>query len=160
MASTKIDKLKKIWSNIPEIDCKKECGILCKINHAFALNVDNLAMQEQLGDEFIRLPNIYETMENGIEHKFHKTNSCCNCPYLSDGLCSIYESRPTICRLYGAMGECPYGCKPKKGFKYLSKDELLGLVSELKKIDPNDPTITFFVEDIFSYYNEDKNFSQ
>ncbi len=96
-------------------------------------------------------------MENGIEHKFHKENSCCDCPYLKDGLCSIYDARPTICRIYGAMGECPYGCKPKEGSKFLTKEELFEIISELKKLDPTDSTVQFFEEDVISYFDNYKN---
>ncbi len=152
MIDTKIDKLKKIWSKIPEIDCKKECGALCKVNHAFAFDIDNLVLEDQLGNNFVKMPDIHDVLENGIEHKFHKNSSCCNCPYFSNGLCSIYEIRPTICRLYGTMGECPYGCKPKKGSKYMTKEELLEVIADLRKIDPDDQSIIFFEEDISSYF--------
>ncbi len=157
MQISKIDKLKEIWSCIPEINCKKECSTLCKINHVFSLKVDNLLMKKDLQNQFVPLPNIYETLENGIDHKFHKSSSCCNCPYLENGLCSVYDVRPTICRLYGAMGECPYGCQPKHGSKFLTKDELLQIISDLKSIDPNDTTIAFFEEDVISYFDEDNN---
>ncbi|NIP61853.1 MAG: hypothetical protein GWN01_01980 [Nitrosopumilaceae archaeon] len=114
-------------------------------------------MKKDLQNQFVPLPNIYETLENGIDHKFHKSSSCCNCPYLENGLCSVYDVRPTICRLYGAMGECPYGCQPKHGSKFLTKDELLQIISDLKSIDPNDTTIAFFEEDVISYFDEDNN---
>lgn len=44
------------------------------------------------------------------------------CPYLEEGLCSIHEIRPIICRLYGIVKDdekmvCPHGCRPLKGLK-------------------------------------------
>lgn len=32
-----------------------------------------------------------------------------------DGRCSTYETRPTLCRLYGAVlgMRCPHGCRPR-----------------------------------------------
>ncbi|UWG96806.1 YkgJ family cysteine cluster protein [Dehalobacter sp. DCM] len=43
-----------------------------------------------------------------------------NCPYAIKGRCNIYEKRPLICRLYGAVRKmkCPYGCQPES---FLSK---------------------------------------
>jgi Fe-S-cluster containining protein len=36
------------------------------------------------------------------------------CPALIDGRCSVYDDRPTICRLWGATQSmrCPHGCTP------------------------------------------------
>jgi len=41
-----------------------------------------------------------------------------DCPMLKDGRCSIYDIRPAICRLFGAVDhkllECPEGCRPER----------------------------------------------
>lgn len=39
------------------------------------------------------------------------------CPALVDGRCSVYEIRPTLCRLYGAAEDlrCEHGCTPPGG---------------------------------------------
>lgn len=38
------------------------------------------------------------------------------CPYAVNGRCEIYEQRPLICRLFGAVDAplmtCPHGCGP------------------------------------------------
>jgi Fe-S-cluster containining protein len=41
-----------------------------------------------------------------------------SCPALVDGRCSVYDVRPTICRLYGASEDfrCEHGCMPVGGF--------------------------------------------
>lgn len=41
------------------------------------------------------------------------------CPLLTDdGRCSVYDIRPLICRLYGAVDarlmRCPHGCRPER----------------------------------------------
>lgn len=40
------------------------------------------------------------------------------CPFLKKDGCSIYEERPIMCRLFGAVDhrdmKCPMGCGPKK----------------------------------------------
>lgn len=37
-----------------------------------------------------------------------------SCDFLIDGRCSVYDDRPTVCRLYGAIPEmrCGHGCTP------------------------------------------------
>jgi uncharacterized protein len=55
----------------------------------------------------------------------------CTCPLLDAvGRCSVYRSRPLICRLYGAVEgmKCPWGCRPAK---YLTDDEASGLLRQL-----------------------------
>ena len=36
------------------------------------------------------------------------------CTQLANGRCSIYDQRPTVCRLWGDVPEmpCPHGCTP------------------------------------------------
>lgn len=40
------------------------------------------------------------------------------CAFVKDGQCSIYEDRPMICRLFGAVDnklmKCPHGCRPRR----------------------------------------------
>jgi Fe-S-cluster containining protein len=40
------------------------------------------------------------------------------CPFLGKDGCSIYEDRPMVCRLFGAVDhpnmKCPMGCGPKR----------------------------------------------
>ena len=40
-----------------------------------------------------------------------------DCPALVDGRCSVYEHRPLICRLWGAVESlpCPHGCEVTPG---------------------------------------------
>lgn len=40
-----------------------------------------------------------------------------DCPALEDGRCTVYDSRPTICRLWGTSDAlpCPHGCRPPGG---------------------------------------------
>ena len=41
-----------------------------------------------------------------------------DCPMLKDGRCSVYDIRPAICRLFGAVDDrrldCPKGCRPER----------------------------------------------
>lgn len=40
------------------------------------------------------------------------------CPALQSGRCEVYEVRPMVCRLWGAVEgmQCPYGCVPPAGY--------------------------------------------
>lgn len=59
------------------------------------------------------------------------------CDKLIDGKCSIYEDRPFICRVFGAVKSermrCPHGCKPKDGF--LNKRRSDKIIVKINKID-------------------------
>jgi Fe-S-cluster containining protein len=40
-----------------------------------------------------------------------------DCPYIENGGCAIYQDRPFLCRLFGAVErgrmKCPHGCGPE-----------------------------------------------
>lgn len=55
------------------------------------------------------------------------------CSALKKHDCSIYESRPTICRLFGAtkLLQCPYGCEPDR---WLSDKEAQKILESVRAI--------------------------
>jgi Fe-S-cluster containining protein len=55
------------------------------------------------------------------------------CPALIDGRCSVYDDRPTICRLWGATESmrCPYGCTPDDALTQEESHRLLRLAAEV-----------------------------
>lgn len=54
------------------------------------------------------------------------------CPALRDGRCSVYDDRPTICRLWGATTSmpCPHGCAPEDALTQSESFELLALAAQ------------------------------
>jgi Fe-S-cluster containining protein len=56
-----------------------------------------------------------------------------HCPALKDGRCSVYEQRPTICRLWGATESmrCPHGCTPANALTQTQSHELLRLSAQV-----------------------------
>jgi Fe-S-cluster containining protein len=54
------------------------------------------------------------------------------CPALADGRCTVYEDRPTICRLWGAAQSmpCPHGCTPADALTQEESHELLRQAGE------------------------------
>lgn len=56
------------------------------------------------------------------------------CPLLNpDGKCSVYEDRPAICRIWGAVEKmkCPHGCRPKK---WMTRDESYAVLAATESI--------------------------
>lgn len=56
---------------------------------------------------------------NAVKDK--RVASGITCPYAVNGRCEIYDQRPLICRLFGAVDHpimtCPKGCGPGKKLK-------------------------------------------
>lgn len=59
------------------------------------------------------------------------------CPYAVGGRCEIYDKRPLICRLFGAVDDplmtCPHGCGPKKKLTKAQGAEIRAEYIELMK---------------------------
>jgi hypothetical protein len=56
-----------------------------------------------------------------------------NCPYSRTGKCEIYENRPLMCRLFGAVEDmqCHRGCGPEK---YLTREEAFEILTKYQKM--------------------------
>jgi hypothetical protein len=56
------------------------------------------------------------------------------CEALKDGRCMVYDIRPMICRIWGAVEDmpCPFGCVPEPG--YLTADESMILLAKAHSI--------------------------
>jgi Fe-S-cluster containining protein len=92
--SKKLRKLKNIYSTIPKTSCTGECQITC----------GELAMSKGEFDHLTKVSGEKPHIVNGDR-----------CNYLKEGRCSVYEDRPSCCRLYGVVDEmrCQY-CEPEK----------------------------------------------
>lgn len=92
-----------IYRQVPTLDCKGLCQAACGPIGCSSIEA------ETLQNNGIIPPGI----------RVHPTQGDLTCSHLSDaGRCTIYEHRPLVCRLYGAVKklQCPHGCKPKGGF--------------------------------------------
>lgn len=96
-----------VWADVPEIACKGLCQDSCGPIGASPVEI------RLLRDRGIELENVVDALFNVAIAKQEPQD----CPALVDGQCSVYEVRPTICRLWGVAEEmpCPYGCVPEGG---------------------------------------------
>lgn len=125
--------LRRIYREVPDVHCKGLCQDACTAPPA----------------QGIELRQIFRFV--GTEEREALPGR--RCPYLSvEGRCGVYEVRPLVCRLFGAVEKmvCPHGCAPDKGFMNRRKEHelmmrLLDLDPEVRNLDPvTDGEIMFF----------------
>lgn len=104
-------QIRRVWDQVPSTNCKGLCVDSCGPISASPLEQRLLAAHD------IRLVDPIAELTG-----FVITGTANDCPALVDGRCSVYEIRPTVCRLWGAVEDmpCPYGCEPEGG--RLSRD--------------------------------------
>lgn len=115
-------KVKKLWSKIPSIKCQRKCHATCGV--IIMSEAEKKMIIDRIGhDPFI---------EQYIAI-YSKIPGCLSCPLLKDEKCSIYDIRPAVCRIYGAVKkmQCPHGCIPDK---WLSDEKGREILSELGMI--------------------------
>lgn len=104
-------RLDALYATLPAIQCKGLCQQSC----------GPIAMTPV---EFRRISEASGTTPT-VDNKG-------TCSLLKDGKCSVYEQRPTVCRLFGIVKsmKCPFGCIPvpryltrEEGFQFLRKVE-------------------------------------
>lgn len=117
--------LRELYSKVPKLDCQGFCQASCG-PIPFA-DIERVAMERELGHplpEVMTNPGIIAAVEIPT------------CPLLKDGKCSVYASRPLICRLWGNVNhelmQCPWGCQPKR---LMPDRESRALIKKLEAID-------------------------
>ena len=87
--------ISKVYQSLPKIACKGLCQECC------GPIMFSQAEANQMHAHGVEPPGFDETF---------------TCTALKDGRCSIYEDRPYICRLWGAIKKlrCPHGCVPER----------------------------------------------
>ena len=99
-----IKALEALYARVPSLHCKGYCIGACDpiANPSSELERDRMTAR---GGR-VPLAMTPETL---------RTLTPCN--YLADGRCSVYDVRPLICRLWGAVEglPCHWGCLPEGG---------------------------------------------
>ncbi len=112
-----IRKVEAIYARVPRMrNCNRRCRASCGPIDMFRV-------------EFRRIAEAL-----GFEPPAHTPSG--DCPMLdATGSCKVYEIRPLICRLWGAVDtpgmRCAFGCEPER---WLSKAEADGLLREMAKL--------------------------
>lgn len=105
-----------LYAQIPHVDCKGLC-------------VDACGVIEATDAERERLPGL--PLADDAQARYERDGHY-HCPLLVAGLCSVYERRPLVCRLYGAVDlpvlVCPFGCTVTP--RPLTRDEAAELVRQ------------------------------
>jgi len=108
-----------LYSRLPELDCKGLCQECC--GPILMSRIEWLRLQERTGMPLEKFQN--EAAADYI------------CPFLdrTKGVCSVYDIRPLVCRLWGSTpkASCPHGCQPKR---WVEDEEVAELLTEADKI--------------------------
>lgn len=116
--------LKRIYAKVPRVACKGLCQACC----------GPIGMT----------PMEAHRLNRAAGHKVNASKDL-TCSALVDGRCSAYESRPLICRLWGASEAmpCHHGCEIiDNDGKPLTADECSILVNQSVDLDPGPPVWT------------------
>lgn len=122
----KIRKLEELYKKIPSIECQGLCYKSCTVVPASKIEIKRA--KSRMGGK-----NPFNPIKLVREMQKDKLKKIPFCDALQEGRCSIYSSRPAICRLYGvAEGlECQFGCQPKN---MLSRQEAYDLIREIEAL--------------------------
>ena len=108
------DELDALYATLPVLECQQKCGSCCG-----PIKVGP--------DEWRRLVE-----RVGAEPSARTLMLGLRCPWVTPGgLCSVYDVRPMICRLWGAVRmvmACPHGCKPER---WLSEDDAWATLAQV-----------------------------
>lgn len=106
--------LQAVWEQIPAVGCRGLCASSCG-------PIDASGREKQrLRERGVRLPPRPQALRELAQTGSYR------CPALTDqDRCSVYDDRPTVCRLWGAQQSmrCPHGCQPDGGLL----DDVTGL---------------------------------
>lgn len=107
--------LREIYASLPQVNCQRKCAASC--------------------GPIIWTRIEHENIRRAVSGNFRIIQDRANpaCPYLQGISCSIYESRPLVCRLFGVIARtpCKYGCQPER---WLSDEEVTALYDEIVEL--------------------------
>lgn len=120
MFRRKARSLSDVYRLIPNVECRGKC-----IESCGPISMSK-AERRTLTAHGVNIPPIADAVaavEKGEDYY---------CPALRDGRCSVYDDRPTICRLWGATESmrCPHGCTPADALTQAESHRILRLAAE------------------------------
>lgn len=117
--------LNEAYDTLPSVECRGLCWEACSFIPLEDVEVVNI--ETATGSPV-------KTIEYMSKRMLEPTGTSEDqCPYLQLRRCSIYDQRPTICRLFGiARGmECRHGCRPAR---IVERDEGHVLLNRIRKL--------------------------
>lgn len=110
-------RLKALYAQVPAMECKGLCTDQCSIIGMTELERDRM-LQASGGKQ--------ATVDANMR-----------CGYLTSGRCDVYDTRPMVCRIFGAAEDlrCKHGCRPKALLSARKGHELLDAVRRLGGIE-------------------------
>jgi hypothetical protein len=113
--------LADVYARVPEVDCKGLCMDSCG---PIAMSIEEDDRLQKRGVRVASMVDAVAAVERGDDYY---------CPALRDGRCTVYDDRPTICRLWGATTSmpCPHGCTPANALSQPESFELLALAARV-----------------------------
>ncbi|PZG03838.1 YkgJ family cysteine cluster protein [Nonomuraea aridisoli] len=98
-------RLTDLYAQVPQPDCKGLCADSCG-------PIDMHPRERQRARERgVTIPHHDDALDQ------MERDGTYSCPALQNDRCSVYEVRPMICRLWGAVEAmpCEHGCRPDNG---------------------------------------------
>ncbi len=98
-----VDEIAKF--SIAHTPCGKGCSSCCRMNVEIS-EVEANKIQRETGSKFVPL-------RQSIMHPLTEFSGMA-CPFLTDDACSIYQSRPLVCRSHFSFDTTPHWCSPDR----------------------------------------------
>lgn len=124
--------MRRIYAKVPEVKCKGLCQSCC--GPIGMTPMEKLRLDHAAGHEVIANPDTMRCSALG-----------------DDGRCSAYDSRPLICRMWGAARAmpCEHGCEIVG--EPLNDVECAHLVQAMENLFPGGPSWTLELEELIAF---------
>lgn len=100
------DSLERIYRAVPTVACRGLCSDSCG---PIDMSIEE---RRRIAAHGVNIPPAADALT-----AIREGRPVADCPALDDGRCTVYDDRPLICRLWGAVESmpCPHGCEATPG---------------------------------------------
>lgn len=125
----RIEKLQAIYDSLPTIECQGKCYESCG---PISVSPVERRYVSESGKE-LQMVDRRKVAQHFTAKHDDDTDGCINCPMLKENRCTIYDTRPLICRLWGIVESMPciFGCKPSRVISDAEARKLISIVQSL-----------------------------